>query len=267
MKRTITASLLTIVVLGMAVFACHETELTPMGRMRIAFDNVVGSSDLKLSTGAYQNAVGEPFTVTKFNYFVSNIRLRKEDGSEFVVPQDSSYFLIQEEKPASQTITLSHVPTGNYTGMTFVVGVDSARSLADISKRTGVLDPGLNDGMYWEWNSGYIFLKLEGTSTVAPAAQNNAFFCHIGGFGGGYDGKKTINNLRTITVSFNADKANVQTSDIPSVKVKADVLSLFNGPTKLSIAQHPSVMFDSYSTNIADNYAKMFSYDRILTNQ
>ena len=155
----------------------------------------------------------------------------------------------------------------NYTGITFTVGVDSVRSLANISKRTGVLDPGLNDGMYWEWNSGYIFLKLEGISAVAPAAQNNAFYYHIGGFGGGYDGKKTINNLRTITVPFKTDVVNVQTNVTPSVQLKTDVLALFNGSTKLSIAQNPSVMFDTYSTSISDNYAKMFSYDRVQGNQ
>lgn len=267
MKWTITASLLVTTLLGLAVFSCHETELTPAGRMRVTFDNVVGASNLTLNTGTYQNATGESFSVTKFNYFVSNIRLRKDDGSEFVVPQDSSYFLIQEEKPASQTLTLSNIPTGNYTAITFVVGVDSLRSLADISKRTGVLDPGLNDGMYWEWNSGYIFMKLEGKSTVAPAAQNNAFFYHIGGFGGGYDGKKTINNLRTVTIPFKTDMAAVQSTNMPVVQLKADLLSIFDGPTKLSIARNSSVMFDPYSTSIADNYAKMFSYDRISANQ
>lgn len=273
MKKTVTVGLLAIIALGLAVFSCDtkdtDTSLNPVltGRMRIAFDNVAGTSDLKLNTGTYQNAAGESFAVTKLNYFVSNIRLRKADGSDYVVSQDSSYFLIQEEKPASQTITLANVPTGNYTGITFVVGVDSVRSLADISKRTGVLDPGLNNGMYWEWNSGYIFLKLEGTSAVAPASQSNAFFYHIGGFGGGYNGKKTINNLRTITIPFKTDIANVQTGAMPAVQLMTDVLALFNGTTKLSIAQNPSVMFDPYSTNIADNYAKMFSYVRIQANQ
>ncbi|GAB2558710.1 MbnP family protein [Spirosoma aerophilum] len=267
MKWTITAGLLVTIIVGLVVGSCHEPDVTPTGRMRIAFDNVVGTSDLKLGTGSYQNAVGESFSVTKFNYFVSNIRLRREDGSEFVVPQDSSYFLIQEEKAASQTVNLSNIPTGNYTGITFVVGVDSLRSLADISKRTGALDPGLNDGMYWEWNSGYIFLKLEGQSAVAPAAQNNTFFFHIGGFGGGYNGKKTINNLRTVTIPFKTDMAKVQAASVPTVQLNVDVLSIFNGSTKLSIAQHSSVMFDTYSTNIADNYAQMFKYDRILANQ
>ena len=274
MKQMITVRLLVVIAVGLAVFSCDttdtDTSFDPIltGRMRIVFDNVVGTSDLKLNADSYQNSIGESFTVTKFNYFVSNIRLRKDDGSEYVVPQDSSYFLIQEEKPTSQTITLANVPTGNYTALTFMLGVDSLRSsTSDLNKRTGVLDPGLNDGMYWEWNSGYIFLKLEGTSAVAPAAQNNAFFYHVGGFGGGFNGKKTINNLRTVTLPFKTDKATVQPNATPSVRLTANVLSLFNGPTKLSIAQHSSVMFDPYSTNIADNYAQMFSYDRIQINQ
>ncbi|GAB3020427.1 MbnP family protein [Spirosoma pulveris] len=264
MKWTITASLLATLVLGLAVVSCHETEVAPTGRMRIAFDNVVGTSDLKLSAGTYQNAAGESFSVTKFNYFVSNIRLQKDDGSEFVVPQDSSYFLIQEEKPASQTITLSNIPAGNYTRVTFVVGVDSARSMADISKRTGILDPALNNGMYWDWNSGYIFMKIEGTSAVAPAAQNNAFFYHIGGFG---RANVKINNIRTVSLPFAGTAARVEAGSTPTIGLKTDALKIFNGPTKLSIAQNPSVMFELYSTNIADNYAQMFSYDRILANQ
>ena len=266
MKATVTTGLLLIFVIGIAVLACTDTSTDPInaGKLQIAFDNVVSSSDLKLGTGTYQNAAGESFTITKFNYFISNIKLRKADGSEYTIPQDSSYFLIQEEKPASQTITLSKIPTGNYTGLSFMIGVDSARSLANISLRTGALDPALNDGMYWDWNSGYIFMKIEGTSPVAPAAQNNAFFYHIGGFGGGYNGKKTLNNLRTVALVFTDSGANVQTNATPSVRIVTDAMKIFNGSTKLSIAQHPSVMFDDYSPNIANNYAQMFSYDRTL---
>lgn len=267
MRTITTVSLGIFLALGLLIFSCDpRLDPTPTGSMRVAFDNVVGTSDLKLNTATYQNTTGESFVLTKFNYFVSNIRLRKDDGSEYVVPQDSSYFLIQETVPTSQTITLNSIPTGNYTGMSFVVGVDSLRSLADISLRTGVLDPGLNDGMYWEWNSGYIFMKLEGTSAVAPAAQNNTFFYHVGGFGGGYDSKKTINNLRTITLSFRNDAAKIQSGATSSIRVTTDALKIFNGPVPLSIAQHPSVMFDTYSANIANNYAQMFSYDRILAN-
>ena len=275
MKITLTFGLLFILLIGLAIVACdtedNASTISPgnSGRMRLVFDNVAGAADLKLSADTYQNTVGESFKVTKFNYFVSNIRLRKADGTDYVVPQDSSYFLVEEERPTSQTLTLNNIPTGNYTGLSFLIGVDSLRSLADISKRTGVLDPGLttHDPMYWEWNSGYIFLKLEGTSPAAPTAQNNLFFYHIGGFGGGYNGKKTINNLRTVTIPFGSDAASVQASLTPSVRLRTDVLKIFNGPSPLSIAQYSSVMFEPYSSTIADNYTQMFSYDRILANQ
>lgn len=264
MRYSFQISLLITSLLVIGFLGCQPNDIATVqtGPLLLAFDNVVGSQDLKLNTSTYQNELGEPFVVTKFNYFVSNIRLKKTDGTEYVVPQDESYFLIQEDKPASQTISLPTIPVGNYTAVSFVIGVDSARSLADISQRTGVLDPGLgtHEAMYWEWNSGYIFLKLEGTSTAAPAIQNNLFFYHIGGFGGGYNGKKTINNLRTISVPFTGNVVNVTTSTTPKINLTTDLLAIFNGPTKLSIAQHSSVMFEAYSTNIANNYTQMIHY-------
>ena len=264
MKATVTFGLLASLIVSLTVFSCNTTDLDKSfdpapGKLRLVFDNGVGTSDLNLKTGNYKNELGEAFTITKFNYFISNIQLRNADGTTYTVPQDSSYYLVQEEKSASQIITLPNVPAGNYNRLTFTVGVDSLRSLADLSKRTGVLDPGLNDGMYWEWNSGYIFMKLEGTSALAPAAQNNAFFYHVGGFGK----LKGINNLRIVTLPFKNEVATVRAGATPSVLLRVDALTIFNGSTKLSIAQYPSVMFDPYSTNISANYAQMFTVNRI----
>ena len=43
------------------------------GVVQLTFDNRVNANDLQLKTGTYQNAGGETFTVTKFDYFISNI--------------------------------------------------------------------------------------------------------------------------------------------------------------------------------------------------
>lgn len=247
--------------------ACQSVDVpaTQTGSLLINFDNVAGPQNLVLNSSTYQNSSGESFTVSKFNYFVSNIRLRRADGSDYVVPQDNSYFLIEEERPTSQTLTLGNVPTGSYTGISFVLGVDSLRSLADISLRTGVLDPGTtdHDAMYWDWNTGYIFLKLEGRSPAAPAAQNNQFLFHVGGFGGGYNGKKTINNLRTVSLTFGTDQLQVQTNSTPMLAVRTDALKLLDSPTPIRIAQHPAVMFEPFSATVASNAPGMFSYHRI----
>ena len=75
MKTTATIGLLIALAIGLSFFSCDtadtDTSFDPVkpGKMRLAFDNVVGASDLKLGTGSYQNSAGEAFTITRFNYF------------------------------------------------------------------------------------------------------------------------------------------------------------------------------------------------------
>ena len=264
-SRSFTA-LLSAGLLSLAVWAC-TADLNPSlnpaspGTLQLAFDNVVGNQDLQLNAGTYRNASGESFTPTAFNYFVSNIKLTRTDGREYIVPQDSSYFLIKENVPASQTITLQNVPAGSYKSVSFVIGVDSLRSTMDIGQRTGVLNPAgdhtSGSGMYWSWNSGYIFLKLEGTSPSAPtdATGENTFRYHIGFFGG--RDTRTINNLKTVPIPFGNDRVTVTAKQRPTVTIQADVLRLFDGSATISIAKNPEVMVSLYSATVATNYAQM----------
>ncbi|GLU55367.1 hypothetical protein Dfri01_48280 [Dyadobacter frigoris] len=252
----------------MALVSCSNDDVvidpTTKGDLRIEFDNVVGDRDLALNTGNYQNAAGEAFTVTTLNYYVSNIKLLQADGSSYTIPKDSSYFLIRESNSESQTVTLKNIPAGEYTGVQFIIGVDSLKSVSDISQRTGILDigsgPTNDEAMYWDWNPGYIFLKLEGISPVATSA-NSKFYYHIGGFGGRT--AKTINNLRTVKVDFGGKKASVTKDLSPEVHLLADVLKVFSGSTQLSIKANTGVMFTDFSQNIANNYVNMFTLDHI----
>jgi hypothetical protein len=231
--------------------------------LSIQFDNIVGAKNLQLNTGSYTNANGEVFSVNLLKYYISNIKATTSAGKEYVVPQDSSYFLISEEDGASQFVKVQ-VPEGEYASLSFVVGVDSLRSTMDISKRTGVLDPasGMDGGMYWGWNSGYIFFKMEGVSAAAPAdpSGQHKFRYHIGGFGG-YNAA-TINNIKTITLDLKpGGVARVRQGREANIHIMVDVLKMMNGTTNLSIANNPTVMFSDFSVNVANNYAKMFAHD------
>ncbi|RYF66253.1 MAG: hypothetical protein EOO39_23370 [Cytophagaceae bacterium] len=249
------------------LMACQKKEVdTLVGSMQLTFDNRVGNSDLVLGTGTYQNKSGETFTVTRFDYFISNIRLLRADGSAYTVPQDNSYFLIREADSTSQKITLNNVPAGEYTQLEYMVGVDSLRNTADVGKRTGVLDPAGShtSGMYWDWNTGYIHLKMEGTSPQAPldATGSRNFRYHIGLFGG-YQ-TPTLNNLRTVRVALSNAGKGVQIgnslSETSLVTVNVDAGKLFDGPTPIRIATYPDVMVSPISATIANNYATMFSF-------
>ncbi|MBL7699434.1 MAG: hypothetical protein JNK79_14815 [Chitinophagaceae bacterium] len=234
------------------------------GSITIEFDNVVGPNDLELNTGNYTNGSGEQFTISTFDYFISNLKLKTSGGTEYVVPKDESYFLIKEEDEATHEIELENVPAGDYVSFTFTVGVDSLKSASPVSERTGVLDPaGDAAGMYWTWNSGYIFLKMEGTSPVSTTTDKKIFY-HVGGFGG-YD-SPTLNNIKTVTINApfeSSAKVRKGAETHPQVHVFADAGKVLDGTTHISIAENSMVHFSDVSADIANNYANMFSIDHI----
>ena len=233
--------------------------------LSIEFENRVGDQRLVLGTPAYKNASGETFSITALNYFVSNISLKDENGTVQKFPDQ--YFLVRQADANSQVITLKDVPSGNYSEMSFTIGVDSVKSVSPIADRVGALDiTGYgNDGMYWSWNSGYIFLKMEGTSTAVPKTTNanQAFAIHVGGYGGGWNGAaQTVNNLRTITVPITT-QATVRGNIAPQVHLFVDALKIFDGPNKISLATTNSVHSPAIATPIAENYKTMFQVDHV----
>jgi hypothetical protein len=260
----------------MSITACNNedddntTNPNEKGTLELEFDNVVGEdhANLILNGPEYTNAAGEKFTVSLLNYYISNIVLEKKDGTEYVVPQDSSYFLIKESDPSTHSIELSNIPAGEYTHFHFTVGVDSLRNTMDISQRTGVLDPASNtgdDAMYWGWNSGYIFFKMEGLSPSAPADPNGEkkFRWHVGGFGG-YS-SKTINNIKEVEVHVHEgdEPASVGEGKAPHAHIFVNILKAFEGEKTLKIADIPTIHFNPLSVDIANNYQHMFELDHI----
>lgn len=248
--------------------SCNKSNETPKddgvkAPFSIEFDNIVGGYNLQLNTGVYRNAAGEDFSVSLLQYFISNVSLKKQDGTIYTVPQDSSYFLIKEGSEADRFATMN-VPVGDYTELIFLLGVDSVRSTLGIDKRTGVLDPsgGMEDGMYWGWNSGYIFLKMEGisSSVAVDPSGHRKFRYHIGGFGG-YD-VENINNIKEIKIDLRAGGiAKVRTGRQANVHLMADIAKVFDGPANISLAAHPNVMFSEFSRTVANNYTAMFRHD------
>ncbi len=259
-------NLLYILIVSMFIFSACENaeEINPneKGEITLKFDNIVGNSDFALNT-EYTNASGEKFTINFLQYYISNIKLKKADGTEYIVPQDESYFLVREHLASSQRITIGNVPAGDYSEVTFMIGVDSLRNTKDVSLRTGALDVGDEDtggSMYWSWNSGYIFFKMEGTSP-ASTATNNELSYHVGGFGG-YS-TATVNNTRNKTLSFGSDRAKVRAGKATDVHITADILKVFTGTSTISIANKAVFHSPTAGAEVANNYVNMFAYDHV----
>lgn len=227
--------------------------------LSVEFDNIVGSSDLQLNTGNYTNALGQSFNVTKLKYYISNIKLTAANGTVYTIPQEESYFLIDESIPASQKANLN-VPEGEYKSISFIVGVDSLRNTMDVAARTGVLDVSADAAdMYWTWNSGYIFFKLDGTSPVI-SGMGGIFQYHVGGFGG-YS-SATTNNIRTITLDLSArGTAQVKTGRRPNIHLFVDILKALNGSTNIDFEATPMAHSPAAGEAVCNNYISMFIHD------
>lgn len=221
------------------------------GSITLEFDNMFDTLELALDTQNYTLPNGNKIVFSKFKYYISNIKMTATDGS--VYTQTNSYHLIDHSVPSSMLVTLDEVPYKEYSSITFMIGVDSARNVS--GAQTGALSASNN--MFWTWNTGYIMTKIEGTSQQSTAPSNLVAY-HIGGF-------KGVNSaLKTVTLSFNGTNANVSSAITPKVHLKCDIREWFINPVSIDLSTTNNItMVNSTSKMIADNYADMFTVKHI----
>ena len=109
---------------------------------------------------------------TKIKFYISKIVWMYEQT--FVCSPDSKYHLVDLEDPKSLIITATCPDKKLFNRLKFDIGVDSATNVSGVSGND--LDP--IHGMYWTWQSGYINIKIEGTSTRC-ITRNRQFEFHV----------------------------------------------------------------------------------------
>ena len=215
----------------------------PRCTLQLVFHNLFSGRPM-MAGSSYQNAFGETFILKGFRYYISNIVLIEK--GDRVHPLGANYFLVDIDQDSSQVITL-RVDKKNYTGLQFLIGVDSLRNLR--GTQTGVLDP--LRGKFWTWNSGYITAKLEGVSPDSKA-HSHLLTYHVGGY------KKNEQTSRRITLRF-AEPLQFPGND-ERIHIQAEASTWFNGRHPIKIAEYPVCHEPgTLAVQLADNFEKMFS--------
>ncbi|MES1215009.1 MAG: MbnP family protein [Bacteroidota bacterium] len=216
------------------------------GKVELRFSHFVGDQKLNIDS-TYKNAFGETYTISRFKYYVTNIKLVKSSDDSEIEIKDS-YFLVYDDDDLSKTISLS-VPEGNYSAISFLLGVDSLHNVS--GAQTDALDP--MNGMFWTWNTGYVIVKLEGRSSVSTLPGNLIEY-HLGGF----KGPDKVN--RRISLPFPEGNMYVNDKKTLVLNVKADINLFFSGINKLPIKANPAcTSAGSLARQYAENYATLFS--------
>jgi len=170
--------------------------------------------------------------------------LKNVNGSKYA---NKEYYLIDEMDETTKQINLNDVPDGEYSAIEYLIGVDSLHNCS--GTQSGALDP--VKGMFWAWNTGYIFLKFDGISPLSKSPGNLLEF-HIGGY------RSPNNCIRKITLNLKKPLF-ISATSTQEINIKADVLQIFKSPTTIDFAIISSVTDFHNATTIANNYAGMFS--------
>lgn len=235
-----------IAFLAVAISFIAPGEKLPVNnKLVIQFENYVGNDVLKLDSAVYKNELGQAYTISKLKYYISNIHLKNRNGKDYISPD---YFLVNEDEKKSKQLLLSSFPVGEYVSISFMLGVDSLHNCS--GAQSGALDP--VNGMFWAWNTGYVFLKLEGNSAFSKST-GNIFEYHIGGY------QSPHNCIRNINLSFGTDILKSEHAQNCFLEIKTDVSEVFKSPATIDFSKLSSVVDLHNATTIADNYQDMFS--------
>lgn len=212
--------------------------ITPPKKVKITVKFVHTANGRSLEQdGIYTNPFGENYSVSQLKYYVSNFWLIEKNETE---KQPNNIHLVNAFENDSIQIETS---CGSKLMASFMLGVDSINNCS--GAQSGALDP-LN-GMFWTWNSGYVYFKLEGNSGTSKADQQRIQH-HIGGYKQPYRASRMIN----LPVSFTLHKDT-------SIQIELNLDHYWQGKEKIKIAADALIMQPGViAMKAADNFEGIF---------
>lgn len=135
--------------------ACdQQSDSSPSVALKIRIEHEITGQPLIMDSMMYTNASGELYSVSRLQYFISNISLYYHNS--FLYRSDSVYYI---DAVSPYQIALHNVPAGEYDSASFNIGIDPVQNVhSSLSARPEVLAMEWPDAM----GGGYHFLKLEG---------------------------------------------------------------------------------------------------------
>lgn len=197
--------------------------------VRIRFDAVVAGQPF--ACGQSYDAIGttkSTIVVSDFRFYVSRVRLLRDDGGERAVPfiadglwQQEDVALVDFEDgtrscsngtPETHPYVEVQVPDGIYTGVVFDLGLPFERNHRDPTLQPSPLNL---TRMFWNWNAGYKYLRVDLRSTGQP----KGWAIHLGSTGCTPGGSPT-------TVPVSCKSPNVVTVTLPRFDPANDVIRM-----------------------------------------
>jgi hypothetical protein len=189
----------------------------------VEFKAKMNGENLVIKSNQYNNISGYKIKFETLRLYLSNLKLVKTDNNEVMLKDidflDFSNNHNSNTNKGERIITTA--PAGQYKALKFAIGVDPSLNNGDPSVYPNDHPLSIYNGQHWNWNTGYIFYKLEGRyDTAGVNADNAPFFLYHVGLNALYKENELLKNIyliggdtSVIRIIIHADKIFYNSSD------------------------------------------------------
>ena len=155
------------------------TPPTPMGTIALHLHTNIDTTEADSGVVVVDHVSGKKFQLNMAQFYISGIVVYKTDGT--AEPVSNTYIL---KNIGQEEYIIGQVPAGNYSKISFNVGVDASTNTTNPSSHTGTL--GTQNPAMWFGNTtqGYIFMNVQGytdTTATHTGGLNQPFAYQLGG--------------------------------------------------------------------------------------
>ena len=216
--------------------------------LRVDFLPQFNGKPLVFDSPANQTTGGRKISVTRLDFLLSDIALRRADGIWIEQKDWSGYIGARDGKT---NFTLENIPAGNYDHIRFHIGLEPEINHGDAAQWPAghPLNPEVN-GLYWGWSKEYVFLALEGG--WENGGKQSGFSYHLA----------TDRQLMTVELPVALDLNSGR-----ELKIALDVGKIFSAPNKIGLSDASDTTHsrtnDSLAIQLRQNVEAAFAVEGV----
>lgn len=221
--------------------ACKKDE-TYNANAQLSLAMTVGNEALQYDKVYTIGGKAVKFSLVQF--YLSNMTAKDDEGNS-----NSFGSAVVLAKPNMAATSIGKVTLDHTHEFFYTFGIDSITNHGDPALYASTHPLAVGNDMHWTWNSGYIFLKIEGkVDTDGDGTPEQDMFYHIG-----MDAMRRSNNLMMHFDTPEGDGATL------NYCLSADVAKFFTGVDMSTDYATHTMDNMPLAKKIADNVASVFS--------
>ena len=159
------------------------------GKIVLKFHHLIDNKEIQFDTLIYVNAAGNPYLINEIQYFISDVTLYKNDGSEKLIDDWKDIHYVDTDIPSTHTWEVyDKIEKGTYDSISFTFGISEEKNISFM-----FVNPP-ESYMFWPeyLGGGYHYMKLNGKwLEEGQTTETTPFDFHLG-IGQIYDSNDSI---------------------------------------------------------------------------